>query len=273
MSLINDALKKAQRQRTGEPAPSPLSAPPMPGGSPAPLRSAPKKDPSPTLILVGAGLTVGLLVGGGAFWFLSGSTEKTAAKPAPTTTAPAITASANPAPAPAAAASTATPTATVSQPVAAAPTVALKLPESTTTQSTPKENAAPVLPPTTAATTAPAPSVQLPAVAPAAAPAAEPATVAVAVTPPANPAPAISSATAKPAGPAEPSEQMVKAIEGFRIMGIRAAGGADAKVLMNDRVFRIGDLVDRALGIRLTAATANSLTFQDNSGATYTRNF
>jgi hypothetical protein len=66
---------------------------------------------------------------------------------------------------------------------------------------------------------------------------------------------------------------MIEAIEALRVAGIRVGAGSDAKVLMNDRVYRIGDTVDHALGLKLTGATASSLTFRDGTGAAYTRNF
>jgi len=250
MSLINDALKKAQRQRTGDNPSSPLSTPPMPGGSPAPLRSPQKKDHGPTLLLVGGGITIGLVLGVGAFWFLRSPSEKSATPTPPPAVAAATQPSESPAPAPRTPPVTAT-----NQPVD--PAVALQ--PSRATEPAATAVTAPAASPLTTASPAPVVATNAP-------PEVEASKVVA--------APAVASApTAKPTAPGEPSEQMIKAIEGFRIMGIRAAGGADAKVLMNDRVYRIGDLVDRALGIRLTAATANSLTFQDAGGATYTRNF
>ena len=42
---------------------------------------------------------------------------------------------------------------------------------------------------------------------------------------------------------------------------------------MNDRVYRIGDIIEHQLGLKLVGITATSLTFEDESGARYTRNF
>jgi len=42
---------------------------------------------------------------------------------------------------------------------------------------------------------------------------------------------------------------------------------------MNDRVYRNGDIVEHELSLKLTEITANSLTFENESGARYTRNF
>ncbi|WP_415907872.1 hypothetical protein [Oleiharenicola sp. Vm1] len=232
MSLINDALKKAQRQRTGD---SPQSQPPMPGGPSAPRRARGDGGLNPQLLLLGAGALLGVLIATGAVFFFRRDrkpepiatvatpprpSDRPEAKPAetPASAAPAETA-------PATAASPAR--ASAAAPVATEPTVVVK-PEPVVI--------APVLPPAAGtATDAPAASVA--------------------------------------SGPAAPSLRMIEAIEAFRVAGIRAGAGTDAKVLMNDRVYRIGDTVDHALGIKLTGVTANSLTFRDAAGATYTRNF
>lgn len=228
MSLINDALKKAQRQRTGDA--SPTSQPPIPGGGSLHARPAPSRsDSSPQLLLVGAGALLGLVIAGGAFFLLRN-------KPAGETT----------------------PTVAVSpQPPEAAPAKPAEPPESTAAASTS---------PAVTAAKSPEPSFVVKT---------EPA-----VTPPVTASPAATStevaaksAPATPTEPPAPSARMVEAVEAFRVAGIRVGAGSDAKVLMNDRVFRVGDTVDHALGIKLTGATASSLTFRDASGATYTRNF
>lgn len=231
MSLINDALKKAQRQRTGDA--SPTSQPPIPGGGSPLARPAPSRSGSnPQLLLVGAGALIGLVIAGGAFFLLRN-------KPASETT----------------------PTVAVSPPrPETAPTTLADRLDSTATASTSPTVNAPKLPePSFVVKTEPA------------------------VTPPASVSPAatatevaakpVTSSTATPTEPPAPSARMVDAVEALRVAGIRVGAGSDAKVLMNDRVFRVGDTVDHALGIKLTGATASSLTFRDASGATYTRNF
>jgi hypothetical protein len=65
---------------------------------------------------------------------------------------------------------------------------------------------------------------------------------------------------------------MITIIENLHVAGIRAAG-EDSKVLMNDRVYRLNDIVDHELGIKLTVVTTKALTFEDDQGAVYTRNF
>jgi hypothetical protein len=61
-------------------------------------------------------------------------------------------------------------------------------------------------------------------------------------------------------------------IDNLRIAGIRASA-TDSKVLMSDHVYRVGDIVEHDLGLKLTGITANSLTFEDERGGRYTRNF
>ena len=54
--------------------------------------------------------------------------------------------------------------------------------------------------------------------------------------------------------------------------GIRTSE-TGSKVLMNDKVYRLNDLVDRKLGLRLVKIEADSLTFADATGATYVKSF
>lgn len=233
MSLINDALKKAQRERGETPS---VSNAPMPGGGSATTaRANAKSGPKPPFLLLGAGALLGVLVALVAvFWLRPASTPTAASTPATVVSAP-RTAEAQPTPpTPSAAMPTATKSAEIAPVIKSEPPVV--------------------------ATATPTPS-----------PTAATATLEPIVAPASGP---VSEATPTvPSGPLTPSPRMVEAIEAFRVTGIRAGSGTDAKVLMNDRVFRLGDIVDHALGIRLTAATPNSLTFRDSSGATYTRNF
>src|SRR4051812_33482415 len=93
MSLINDALKKAQKQRTGD-APS-LGSMPAIGGEPA-ARIAKRSKPAGfnTLMIragIGAGVLVVLVIGG-YFAFRSSPSTKPVAVTATTTPAPVATA-------------------------------------------------------------------------------------------------------------------------------------------------------------------------------------
>ena len=60
--------------------------------------------------------------------------------------------------------------------------------------------------------------------------------------------------------------------DSVRVAGIRFSGN-ESKVLMNDRVYRVNDVVDRTLNIRLQQVTADTLTFVDANGLTYVKNF
>ena len=42
---------------------------------------------------------------------------------------------------------------------------------------------------------------------------------------------------------------------------------------MNDRVYRVNDVVDRTLGVRLIHVATDGLTFSDAKGVSYTKNF
>lgn len=253
MSLINDALKKAQKQRTE--GSTPATDLTTPAASTEPLhRVARREKPAgfrSQLLLIGGGAAAAvILLGLGAMFFFRPADKPTASpQPAPV--------AATPAPTPAAAAPATTP---VAVPVAATPAAPLTLPV-----------AAPA-----AATPAPAQPLNLPPVAAnptptQTAPTAEPAASQYVIpTPTAGPAPV----TATPAAAERPkaSTRMIGMIDRYKVGGIRVAG-AESKVLMNDKVYRINDIVDHELGIRLTGIEPKALTFEDARGAVYTRYF
>lgn len=228
MSLINEALKKAQKQRTGE-APS-LSTLPTIGGESA-ARIARHSQPSgfnPLLLGLGAGAVLFVL---GLVIFLLRSPATPARSPAVATAPVSAPTPARPAAPPA--------------PASAPTAFVLTIP-----QVTPPNNASPVPPVAPAHSTA----VQSP------------------TTPAAAAAPAPAPVTPPPNVPPKMELKAITFIETMRVTGIRASA-TDSKVLMNDRVYRPGDIVEHVLGLKLTAITANSLTFEDEKGARYTRNF
>lgn len=75
---------------------------------------------------------------------------------------------------------------------------------------------------------------------------------------------------ARPAAKLEP--RAIQYIENIKVAGIMARP-TDSKVLMNDRVYRIGSLVEAEMGLTLVGITSNSLTFEDGHGGRYTRTF
>jgi hypothetical protein len=90
------------------------------------------------------------------------------------------------------------------------------------------------------------------------------------VTPP--PETKVAAATPPPAPTAKPDERVHAFVDSIRVSGIRSSGG-ESRVLMNDRVFRVNDIVDRGLSLRLTAVAPDSLTFTDANGVNYVKNF
>lgn len=231
MSLINDALKKAQRERTGEPQ----VVAPMPGGGPRPAPSDPGRPAAFRLqvMLIGGGAVLGLVIAAGALLF--------SRRESPAETRPSSAVASDPV-------AKASEPATLEAPKSPAPSSAI-------------ETKAPASEPSVVAS---ATSTRPPA--------AEPPLLTVKTTPP---EPAVATVATAPSGPSAPppaTTKFVDAVEALRVMGIRASG-SESKVLMNDRVFRIGDVVNHDLGVKLTGVTANSLTFVDATGATYTRYF
>jgi len=229
MSLINEALKKAQRQRVDAATPASLPETPSGDGSPAPL-IAKRRPPMPArtlvLLIVGGGL---VLVTGGILTFVLLTFDS---KP------PAVVAHTTPAVHPDTPRPTPAPAAATLPPAPAPAVIVTPVP-------------LPVKPVEVAVSPAPAPAP----VATVAPPPPTPVVVA--------PRPMVS---AKPA--ANPA--VYTFLDGLRITGVRVSGG-DSKVIMNDRIVRLNDYVDRATGLRLTKITATSLDFTDGTGFTYTK--
>lgn len=223
MSLINDALKKAQRQRT----PDALVRPSTP--EPAPVAPQPQvyvrphrpSGPDPALLKLGAIGGAVVIVGLVAVlvWKLA-----TSDKSAPASEQAVANQSQSPA---------------VTTPSGDKPPVI-----SATKPSEPAAQPQFTVQPESK------PAV-LPAVTPAARPPATETPVAIA---------------------AKPDPRVLTAIDGFKVLGVRATG-KDSKVLMNDRVYRIGDYVVPEFGLKLTGVTPSSMTFEDSNGAIYTKSF
>ena len=221
MSLINDALKKAQRQRSADShPPQPSLATPEVSPNTAVKRAKPLALQSQGGRLAATVLSIGIiLIGGVLFWQWESFAPEQLALGTP------------------------------KSPAAAQPTVfQVSLPIMPLAAEAPLPNN----------TTLAAAATLVPAIAaPIAAPPVENRREPEAVVPVSKP---------------RPNPKILAFIDTLRVTGIRAAG-SDSKVLMNDRVFRVHDIVDHALGLRLTAAAANALTFEDENGIVYTRNF
>jgi len=75
-----------------------------------------------------------------------------------------------------------------------------------------------------------------------------------------------------PTAPPKHDERVNQFVDAIRVAGIRSSG-TESRVLMNDRVFRVNEIVERNFGLRLTKVEANALTFTDANGAVYVKNF
>jgi len=253
MSLINEALKKAQWQRTHE-----AGADAAPGAEAARIVKRGKPQSAKTIILLGSAGVVLIVITAVATVFLF---NRPASKPAPSAVS-----------APAHETTPAGPE--EKSPIIVAPAVGAVTPPSASAP-TATEPAATAT--KTATATAPdvanATAVPESKTAPAAANPAPATATAATSRPPSTSASAPTPAPAAPAPVTAPSDERVQAwIDAVKIGGVRAAG-ADSRVFMKDRLYRINDIVDRPLGIRLIKVEADSLTFSDANGVTYVKYF
>ncbi len=256
MSLINEALKKAQRSRGGSPDSDALAV-----GEMLVAKRRPPTSARMILLYATGGLAAFVLCVVGAVYYLN----RPAPRPPTPAPAPRPVAKADPADAPAVnAPGTAAGTATTPAAPAAIPaakstaTAAVAVPAPAPT---PVVEEIAVTPTPTPAPAAPSPADL------AARPAAPLAPLPDAI---AN-APAVAAPT--PAVAAKADERVQLYLETLRITAVRALGGSDSRVMMNDRVYRVNDIVERNLVLRLTKVEANQLTFTDVNGATYVKYF
>ena len=264
MSLINEALKKAQRQRTAAPVGDAMESG---QGRPVEKRGAPMRVQTLVMLAIGAGALIVVSVVVTVLWVnrkietpaAAHSSAVASAKPPSTTPTPETTPIVV-APLPASApASTPAPAKPAEAETVATPpptTVAKPVPAPLPTEPA----ALPAAPETTAAqvattTESPQPTTTTPAV--------EPPPV-VAAAPKPRPA---SHPTASPQDP-----RILTFIDAIRVTGIRSSG-SESKVLMNDRVYRVNDVVERTLGLKLIKVEPEALTFADPNGVVYTKTF
>ncbi|GAB5560446.1 MAG: hypothetical protein SynsKO_20930 [Synoicihabitans sp.] len=71
---------------------------------------------------------------------------------------------------------------------------------------------------------------------------------------------------------ARPDAAVVAFLESARVTGVRASA-TDPKVLMNNRVYRLNDVVSRDLQLRVTFIESRELKFTDSQGFVYTKQF
>jgi hypothetical protein len=234
MSLINEALKKAQRQRSLESAP--LSA--APSGVAAAAVTTHVRAASHRRSLAPLWFGLGLVTLGVVATVLVmryGFAPDAPEQPALASASPSLV-SPTPASAP-----------------ATAP--ALTLPSAPTSPVV-------MLPPIPQAAPSPAPAVS-PVLAPM--PSAPP----LAPVPVAAPAPvAVAPVTAQPLSPSERESQVYAFLNTLRLTGVRGFD-REARILMNERVWRLNDIVSTELGLRISAVRPNLLVFTDAQGRTY----
>jgi hypothetical protein len=227
MSLINDALKKAARQRAQDQA---HVIPPMPGGGAGGYgQSRPKS--MQTMVLIGAGAVALIVVSVVVTGMMMNRTPEAKVAPAPA--------------APVAAAPVSSPTPAPQKVVVQAPQITISLPQA--------EPVARVAAPTALPRPTPTPVPILRA---------EPTPVA---TPP--------LAAATPAVPAQSQADAIQAlIDGFLVSGVRSAG-SESKALINGHVYKLNDLIDKTLGLRLVKVEQDKLTFVTRDGAIFVKTF
>ena len=255
MSLINEALKKAQRQRTDTPIAQPAPAPV--GTNEAPVaRIAKRRPPMPArtlVILLGGG--VSLLLMGGVFifiFFLHGLDSA----PEPQPIAVAVRPSSPVVSPPPSAPSAESPTLNTQPSTLNSAPPAVQLPPIVATSSQLPAPSSQHSTLNTQPAVAPSPPPQVVSVPPASAPSTQPSTL--------NTQPTAATPTA--------NSRVYEFLEKLRVSGIRASD-TDPKVIMNDRVYRLNDIVDRTTQLRLTRIEASTLTFVDASGFEYRKNF
>lgn len=235
MSLINEALKKAQRQRT-DPAPG-LGEASAAGGS-VQKRATPMRAQT-MIVFAAAGFALVVCSVVATVYLVN----RPPAEPSRTTAAPTPRVPV---------ADSATPAPVIIAPVVAPPTAA-----------------APAKPATVLADTGPVASDQSGAQAgPVSTTAAEPAAI-----PRLAATAAPTSAAAAPVTPTAPPDPRVQQfVDAIKVAGIRSSG-TESKVLMNDRVFRVNEIVERTLAVKLVKVESDALTFVDAHGVTYTKSF
>jgi hypothetical protein len=224
MSLINDALKKAARQRAEEQG----EVAPMPGGGRRTSRQGGPMQKQTFVLIVGAAVVLVVVSAVVTGILMNGKPEAKAP------------AAARPAPDPAA-------TDGAQKIAVQGPVVGISLAPTPVVVAKPS----PTPPPVTAAPTA------LPAVALA------PAAV------PAAPSPQPQRVSDNSQGHIDTVQAIVDA---FHISGVRTAG-AGSKALVDGHIYKLNDIVDKAIGLKLIKVDEDHLTFVDRDGNTFVRNF
>lgn len=261
MSLINEALKRAQHLRKEEAA---GHATPPPGDPSHRIAHRGKPMASQTLMLIVAGsVAIVVITVVATVYLLREDKPSPAIDRAP---APAVVKTPEAAPATA----------------DTAPAVVLSIPNPAASTTTAQPAAAPVVTatvpaPVVAKPTPPAPKPAAPVTQPVTQPIAT-ATLPAASGPTSTPVSTAPIATAPVPVPTAPTaaanvsadQQVLIYLDNLRVLGVRFSG-LDSKVLIGDRVFRINDIIERNFGLRLVEVQPDRLFFVDARGAAYTK--
>jgi len=125
-------------------------------------------------------------------------------------------------------------------------------------------------------------TVQMPTISLAPLPKPMPTPIVAAVSTPLPSAPAV-QVTVKAPEPAAPSptvavpelshaDRVEAFMDNLHVSGVRAAG-TDSKALVDGHVYRVNDVLNRPLGLKLVKIEEGQLTFVDSRGDTYIKNF
>jgi hypothetical protein len=79
-------------------------------------------------------------------------------------------------------------------------------------------------------------------------------------------------ATVAASSAAQTQPVILSYLETAKVTGVRASA-TDPKVLMNNRVYRLNDIVDSGLQLKITAISSRELQFTDSRGYVYTKVF
>ncbi len=74
------------------------------------------------------------------------------------------------------------------------------------------------------------------------------------------------------AAPQSHNELVQGIVDRFHVSGARAAG-ADSKALIDGHVYKVNEVIDRAVGLKLSKVEADHITFVDADGGTYTKSY
>jgi hypothetical protein len=86
-----------------------------------------------------------------------------------------------------------------------------------------------------------------------------------------------SQAPAAPGTPAAPAPQshtdlVQGVVDAYHVSGVRLAG-AGSKALIDGHVYKLNDVVDKTLGLKLVKVDEDHLTFTDRDGNTFAKTF